>query len=72
MLFGKEHVERYRATDGEEGRIWERGSTVALLTTKGRRSGEDRTAPLIYGTTQEGEHMVVASNGGEDEPPPGT
>ena len=69
MLFGKEHVERYRATDGEEGHIWEKGSTVALLTTKGRKSGEERTTPLIYGTTPEGEHMVVASNGGEDQPP---
>ncbi len=69
MLFGKEHVERYQATDGEEGHIWEKGSTVALLTTTGRKSGEERTTPLIYGTTPDGEHMVVASKGGEDQPP---
>ena len=71
MLFGKEHVDRYRATDGEEGHIWEKGSTVALLTTTGRKSGEERTTPLIYGETPEGDHMVVASNGGQDSRPPG-
>ena len=42
MLFGQEHVERYRATDGEEGHEW-RGTQTLLLTTKGRRSGEPRT-----------------------------
>ena len=68
MLYGKEHVERYRATDGEEGHIWERGSTVALLTTTGRKSGEQRTTPLIYGTSGD-DHIVVASQGGEDEHP---
>lgn len=69
MLFGQEHVERYRATDGEEGHDWQKDSTVALLTTTGRKSGEERTTPLIYGTTDGGEHMVVASKGGADEPP---
>ena len=69
MLFGKEHVERYRATEGDEGHIWQNGSMVALLTTKGRKSGEERTTPLIYGITPEGEHMVVASKGGDDQPP---
>ena len=69
MLFGQEHVERYQATDGEEGHIWEKGSTVALLTTKGRKSGEERTTPLIYGTTPDGDPMVVASDGGKDSPP---
>src|SRR5205085_7883885 len=69
MLFGQEHVDRYRETDGEEGHDWQKGSTVALLTTTGRKSGEERTTPLIYGKTPEGEHMVVASKGGADEPP---
>ncbi len=67
MLFGQEHVERYRATDGEEGHDWE-GTVCLLLTTKGRRSGEPRTAPLIYG--RHGDSLlVVASAGGNDEPP---
>jgi deazaflavin-dependent oxidoreductase (nitroreductase family) len=68
VLFGQEHVKRYRETDGEEGHIWQRGSTVALLTTTGHKSGEERTTPLIYGKTN-GDHMVVASKGGSDEPP---
>jgi deazaflavin-dependent oxidoreductase (nitroreductase family) len=67
MLFGKEHVDRYRATDGDEGHDWQ-GTTTLLLTTKGRRSGEQRTTPLIY--QQHGDHyLVVASKGGADEPP---
>ena len=68
MLFGQEHVERYEATDGEEGHDWERGSTVAILTTTGRKSGEPRKTPLIYSKTN-GDYMVVASKGGSDEPP---
>jgi deazaflavin-dependent oxidoreductase (nitroreductase family) len=68
MLFGQEHVKRYRETDGEEGHIWQKGSTVGLLTTTGRKSGEERTTPLIYG--KHGDNpIVVASNGGTDEPP---
>jgi deazaflavin-dependent oxidoreductase (nitroreductase family) len=66
-LFGKEHVDRYRATDGAEGHDWE-GTQTLLLTTKGRRSGEQRTTPLIYGTDGDS-FMVVASAGGADEPP---
>jgi deazaflavin-dependent oxidoreductase (nitroreductase family) len=68
MLYGQEHVKRYRETDGEEGHIWQRDSTVALLTTTGRKSGEERTTPLIYGRAGD-EYMVVASKGGSDEPP---
>lgn len=68
MLYGKEHVDRYRATDGEEGHIWVEGSTVALLTTTGRKSGEKRTTPLIYGKSGN-DHLVVASDGGADRPP---
>lgn len=57
----------YRETDGEVGHDW-KGTTTLLLTTTGRRSGEQRTAPLIYGRS--GDHyLVVASNGGADEPP---
>jgi deazaflavin-dependent oxidoreductase (nitroreductase family) len=67
FLFGQEHVERYLATDGEEGHDWLNTHTL-LLTTKGRRSGKARTTPLIYGTS--GEHyLVVASKGGSRRPP---
>src|SRR4051794_15995365 len=68
MLFGDEHVARYKATDGEEGHDWQKGSSVLLLTTKGRKSGQERIAPLIYGTSGD-DYLVVASKGGADEPP---
>ncbi|UJA21425.1 nitroreductase family deazaflavin-dependent oxidoreductase [Thermoleophilia bacterium SCSIO 60948] len=67
MLFGQEHVERYRETDGEEGHDWQ-GTVTLLLTTEGRKSGKERTTPLIYGEAGD-DYMVVASNGGDDKPP---
>jgi deazaflavin-dependent oxidoreductase (nitroreductase family) len=67
VLYGQEHVDRYRATDGEEGHDWQ-GTHTLILTTKGRRSGEQRSTPLIYG--QHGDdYLVVASQGGSDEHP---
>ena len=68
FLFGQEHVDRYRATDGEEGHEWLNGSSILLLTTKGRKSGEPRTLPLIYGTIGD-DYLVVASKGGWPHPP---
>ena len=67
MLFGQEHVKRYRETDGAEGHEWQ-GTTVLILTTRGRRSGEERSTPLIYGRHGD-DYLVVASKGGADEPP---
>ena len=67
MLFGQEHVDRYRATDGEEGHEWQ-GTVTLLLTTKGRKSGEERTTPLIYGRSGD-DYLIVASKGGADAPP---
>jgi deazaflavin-dependent oxidoreductase (nitroreductase family) len=68
MLFGKEHVDRYVATDGEEGHDWARGAPVLILTTVGRRSGKARSTPLIYGRNGD-DHLVVASQGGAPVPP---
>ena len=67
-LFGQEHVERYQQTDGEDGHEWRPGVYTLILTTKGRRSGQPRPTPLIYGT-HDGDYLVVASKGGSDEPP---
>ncbi|MBB2744095.1 UNVERIFIED_ORG: deazaflavin-dependent oxidoreductase (nitroreductase family) [Microbispora rosea subsp. rosea] len=67
MLFGQEHVKRYIETDGEEGHDWE-GTTVAILTTKGRKSGRPRSTPLIYQPYGDA-YLVVASKGGADEHP---
>jgi proline iminopeptidase len=66
--FGDEHVRLYRETGGEVGHVWKEGSTVLLLTTTGRRSGEPRTIPLIY--AQDGDrYVIVASKGGAPEHP---
>lgn len=51
MLFGKEHVKRYQETDGEVGHIWENGTTTLILTTTGRKSGEQRSTPSSTVTT---------------------
>jgi len=67
-LFGEEHVRAYRETDGERGYHWRRGTTILLLTTDGRRSGEKRTTPLIHRTDGD-RWVVVASNGGAPEHP---
>ena len=42
----EDHLERYRASDGEDGHMWQ-GATTLLLTTTGRQSGEIITTPLI-------------------------
>ncbi|MCW3020112.1 MAG: nitroreductase [Solirubrobacterales bacterium] len=61
-LFGAEHVRVYRETAGQRGYDW-RGTTILLLTTQGRNSGEPRTTPLIHRTDGE-RWVVVASKGG--------
>src|SRR5947209_2174819 len=66
-LFGQEHVRVYRETGGERGYHW-RGTTILLLTTTGRTSGEERTTPLIH--RADGDHwVVVASKGGAPDHP---
>ncbi|MEV4997864.1 nitroreductase family deazaflavin-dependent oxidoreductase [Streptomyces niveus] len=68
MLYGKEHVKRYQETDGEVGHEWEKGTTTLILTTTGRKSGEQRSTPLIYRPYGD-DVLVVASKGGSDSPP---
>ena len=57
-----EHVEGYLATGGDEGHMWG-GVPTLLLTTLGRKSGEARLIPLIYGEDN-GTYIVVGSKGG--------
>ena len=57
----------YRQTGGEVGHDW-KGTQTLLLTTTGRRSGEPRTTPLIYGRSGE-DYLIVASKGGSDSAP---
>jgi len=67
MLFGQEHVRRYRETDGDVGYLWN-GVPTLILTTTGRRSGEPHSTPLIFG--QDGDdYVVVASKGGAPRHP---
>tara|TARA_R110002126_G_scaffold7828_70_gene38044 strand:+ start:1333 stop:1767 length:435 start_codon:yes stop_codon:yes gene_type:complete len=71
--FAKEHVDRYRASNGADGHIWTgfdgKGHfPCLLLTTTGRKSGAARTTPLIYGTDGDS-YMVIASQGGRPSHP---
>jgi deazaflavin-dependent oxidoreductase (nitroreductase family) len=66
-LFGAEHVRVYRETAGGRGYHW-RGTTILLLSTTGRSSGELRTTPLIHRTDGD-RWVVVASKGGAPENP---
>jgi deazaflavin-dependent oxidoreductase (nitroreductase family) len=68
MLYGEEHVKRYEETDGAEGYDWQNGTTILLLHTKGRKSGEERIHPLIF-REWNGDYLIVASKGGTDESP---
>lgn len=66
-LLGAEHVRRYQETDGEVGYLWN-GVPILLLSTTGRRTGQRRTTPLIFGRDGD-DHVVVASKGGAPHHP---
>lgn len=68
MLFGDAHVRRYEETDGREGHIWQKNAPILILTTTGRKTGEQRKSALIYGE-HEGSYVVVASKGGAPRHP---
>ena len=68
FLYGKEHVDRYEATDGDEGYRWRNGTTILLLHTKGRSSGKEYVHPLIY-RDFDGKYLIVASKGGSPDAP---
>ena len=56
------HTRLYRATRGRVGgRL--AGGPVMLLTTRGRKTGKERTVPLLY-LPDGNDLVVVASNGG--------
>ena len=66
-LIGEEHVRRYRETDGAVGHDWN-GAPCLVLTTRGRRSGTDRSLAIIYGRNGD-DYFVVASKGGAPSHP---
>lgn len=68
MLFGQEHVKRYIETDGAEGYDMGSGVPILILTTTGRKTGEERANALIFQPHGD-DYLVVASKGGADKPP---
>ena len=68
QLHGPEHVKAYLETDGEVGHDWKNGTSTLILTTTGRKSGEERLNALIYGMAGDNP-MVVASKGGYPQHP---
>jgi deazaflavin-dependent oxidoreductase (nitroreductase family) len=68
MLFGDEHVRRYEETDGAEGHEWQEGVPALVLTTTGRKTGQERKFALIYQEI-DGKVVIVASKGGAENHP---
>ena len=66
-LIGPEHVRVYRETNGEKGYLWN-GVPTLLFTTRGRKSGEPRTNPIIF-TPVGDKYVIVASKGGSPTHP---
>jgi deazaflavin-dependent oxidoreductase (nitroreductase family) len=66
-LFGDEHVRQYEATGGKTGHDWNNTSCLVLHTI-GRKSGETKKFPLIYGRDRNN-YLVVASKGGAPDNP---
>lgn len=62
-----DHIQRYVATNGEDGHIW-RGVTCLLLTVTGRKSGAQHRTALIYGRLDD-DYVIVASKGGHPTNP---
>jgi deazaflavin-dependent oxidoreductase (nitroreductase family) len=64
---GDSHVQAYRETGGEMGYIWNNATTL-LLTTTGRKSGEEKTVPLIF-VSDGDNYVIIASLGGAPKHP---
>lgn len=70
-----EHLDMYLGSGGAEGHIVDvsdigghKFTTTLLIRLVGRKSGQTRIAPLIYGDIG-GEIVIVASKGGADHHP---
>jgi deazaflavin-dependent oxidoreductase (nitroreductase family) len=68
MLFGDEHVRQYEETGGEVGHDWKDGVPTLVLTTTGRKTGQERKFALIYQEV-DGAYVLVASKGGAPQHP---
>jgi deazaflavin-dependent oxidoreductase (nitroreductase family) len=68
LPFAREHIERYVATNGEDGHIW-KGVPTLLITTTGAKTGRRIRQALIYGRSATDGYVVVASKGGAPSHP---
>ena len=65
--FNLKIIEEFRANGGETSGPF-KGRPLLLLTTKGAKSGEERTTPLVY--SKDGDRLVIiASMGGAPKHP---
>jgi deazaflavin-dependent oxidoreductase (nitroreductase family) len=67
-LFGRLHARLYRLLGGRFVDSVGFGRKVLLLTTTGRKSGVQRTTPLVYMPFGDGV-IIYPSNGGKETPP---
>jgi deazaflavin-dependent oxidoreductase (nitroreductase family) len=66
-LLGQDHIDRYEATGGAEGYVWN-GATCLILHTTGRKTRQPRKTALIYAADGD-DCLVVASMGGAPKHP---
>jgi deazaflavin-dependent oxidoreductase (nitroreductase family) len=67
-LFGRLHTKLYKRLGGRFVGSVGLGRKVLLLTTTGRKSGKQRTTPLVY-MPHGNDFIVYPSNGGKESPP---
>ena len=67
-FFGRLHTNLYKRLGGRLVGTVGLGRKVLLLTTTGRKSGKQRTTPLVY--MPHGDDVIIyPSNGGKESPP---
>jgi deazaflavin-dependent oxidoreductase (nitroreductase family) len=66
-VMGAAHTALYRRSGGRIGGRF-KGAPCLLLTVTGRKTGQPRTAPLMYGRDGD-DYIIVASKGGQPKSP---
>jgi len=65
--FNRKIIEEFRANAGVVGGMFA-GAPMILITTKGAKSGQERTTPLVY--TRDGDnYVIIASMAGAPKHP---
>ena len=67
-LFGRLHTRLYQGLGGRFVGSVGLGRKVLLLTTTGRKTGKERTTPLVY-MPHGNDVIIYPSNGGKESPP---